>query len=105
MLESIQLKLKYGATGLKDSTGTDIILDADGSKQGLHSIIAPLIITKKDSAFEIISILFDRFIMFQKYIITRQILNELYKYIIQDTPTSTTGVPAKLILDKLKYHA
>ena len=74
-IDPIQLKLKYGATGLKDSTGNDIILDADGLKQGIHTVKGPQTITKKNSAFEIISILFDRFIMFQKYIITRQILN------------------------------
>lgn len=98
-----QLQLRSGNEEI-----IDVMEVADASKEGIITIIREKQLNKKDRIFDVVGILFDNFVMFQKYFITRKILNDLYKFIIKNPPEAIpTGNPiAKLKedIDRLKIE-
>jgi ankyrin repeat protein len=90
------LKLKYDITGV-----AGIIDDADATKQALYQIKASYTIAKNAGLFPIIGDQLDKYLMLQKYIITRHILNEIYSYFL-GAPLAIGANPINILKDDIE---
>ena len=90
------LKLKYDVTGV-----AGLIDDADTTKQALYQVKANYSIAKNSELFPIIGDQLDKYLMLQKYIITRHILNEIYSYFL-GAPLAIGANPINILKDDIE---